>query len=206
MKIALIVAGGWLAVTTLLTLASGWYRLAARYPNRIDEPLLRIHVPSGSMGLVGMRNLLTLSPCPSGLRVSMFRLFGPFCRPFFVPWDDVAVLRTKMFFAPAARLQFGKPIAGTLAVEAYIANELARAAGERWPEAGPIAEETRRDLIRRLIIQWAIMTGVAALVLTVAPLVAGVHVPISLAILFPAIGLGIATIARFVFSPVAKNR
>lgn len=41
----------WLAVTTILAVLSGWFRLMARFPNQTVEPLLRIRGQSGSMGL-----------------------------------------------------------------------------------------------------------------------------------------------------------
>jgi hypothetical protein len=83
---SLFFAGLWLTVTTLLAVLSGWFRLMARFPDQAMEPLLRIRGQSGSMGLgVGMRGILTLRVCDSGLRVGMTRIFGPFCRDFFVP-------------------------------------------------------------------------------------------------------------------------
>ena len=64
------------------------------YPDQSDEPILRLRGQSGTMGLgVGMNGVLILSVCPTGLRVGMMRVFGPFCRDFFVPWESIAVVR-----------------------------------------------------------------------------------------------------------------
>jgi nitrate/nitrite transporter NarK len=70
----------WLTVTTVLALLSGWFRLMAAYPDQSIEPILRLRGQSGTMGGVSMRSVLTLSVCPTGLRVGMMRLFGLFCR------------------------------------------------------------------------------------------------------------------------------
>lgn len=69
-----------------------------RFPDRPEErALLKLTQQSGSMGLgVEMRRILTLSTCSSGLRVSMNRLFGPFNRALFVPWEQIKVTRTRL--------------------------------------------------------------------------------------------------------------
>ena len=80
----------WLTITTILGVLSGWFRLMATFPNQPGEPLLRVRGQSGSMALgIGMKSILTLSVCSSGLRVGITRVFGPFCRDFFVPWEAI---------------------------------------------------------------------------------------------------------------------
>ena len=131
-------AAVWLAVTTTTGLLSGWFRLMARYPDQTDEPCLRSRGQSGTMGLgVGMRGILTLSVCPSGLRVGMMRVFGPFCRAFFVPWDDITVIRRTIVVRPVAELKFGAPVIGNLRISAHVADRPACAALGHWPEVGP---------------------------------------------------------------------
>ena len=198
----LFFAALWLTVTTILGMSSGWFRLMARFPNQIAEPLLRIRGQSGWMGLgVSMHGVLTLSVCPLGLRVGIMRLFGPFCRDFFVPWEAISITRKNFWFWRVAKLQFGSPSVGSLAIPAYVANRLAHAAMGRWPETGSFSEEKRRDTLRRLLTQWAVITGIAALFFTIVPLAAappGARPPIVVAILFPAIVLGVFTIIRYV--------
>jgi hypothetical protein len=93
----------WLAVTTILALLSGWFKLTTEFPDQSIEPILRLRGQSGTMGLgVGMRGILILSVCPTGLRVGMMRIFGPFCRDFFVPWESIAVVRKTVLFRPGA--------------------------------------------------------------------------------------------------------
>jgi hypothetical protein len=191
----------WLMATALLGLLSGWFRLMANYPDRTVEPILRIRGQSGTMGLgVGMHGILTLSVCPSGLRVGMIRLFGPFCRNFFVPWESICITRKTTLSWPVAELQFGNPVVGRLSVSAHVADRMARAAMGRWPEAGAFPEETRGDVFRRLLTQWAVATSFAALFFTLVPLAvapSGARPPILVAILFPAIVFGVAFIVKF---------
>jgi hypothetical protein len=195
----LFFAALWLTVTTILAILSGWFRLVARFPNQIVEPLLRIRGQSGYMGLgVSMQGILTLSVCPSGLRVGIMRVFGPFCRDFFVPWEAISITRKNVLLLwPVAKLQFGSPSVGSLTIPAHVANRLARAAMGRWPEIGPFPPDT----LRRLLTQWAVMTCAVALFITLVPLAVGptgARPPIVVAILFPAIFFGVVAIVRYV--------
>jgi hypothetical protein len=191
----------WLAVTTVLALVSGWFRLMTTFPDQLSEPSLRLRGQSGTMGSgVAMHGILTLSICQAGLRIGMVRLFGPFCRDFLVPWDVTSVSRKSFLFWPMARLEFGHPIVGTLRVSAHVANRLARAAGHSWPETGSFPAEAHGATFRRLLLQWAAITGVAALFFTIVPSVVapnGAGPPVALAILFPAIVFGMGFLWRF---------
>jgi hypothetical protein len=190
----------WLAITTFLSLSSGWFRLMLRFPNRDEPPLLQIKMTTGTMGLgVSLRGILTLSACPSGLRVGMLRLFGPFCRDFFVPWESITVTRETSLFSPGVKLHFGNPVIGTLRIRPGDAGQLAFTASGRWPKTGPSPEEGRRDFLRRLLTQWAVLTGAAALFFVVAPMLglAGDRPSLVVGILFPAIFFGVVTFVRF---------
>jgi hypothetical protein len=190
----------WLAATTTLGAISGWYRLAARYRDRSETPLLNLKNRSGSLGLVGMRSILSLGVCPSGLRVGITRIFGPFCRDFFVPWEAISVHREDGFWWSKAVLELGRPTEGRLTLSAELANRLARAAAERWPEAGPFPEESDAQAISRIFKEWALTTVLAAAFFIIAPRLAfppDAAPPILVAVLFPAIVLGVASVVRY---------
>jgi hypothetical protein len=191
----------WLAGSTILAVLSGWFRLMETYPDQSMEPILRLRGQSGRMGLgVGMNGVLNLSVCPSGLRVGIMRIFGPFCRDFFVPWENIAVTRKTFLFRPVAKLQFGNPVVGTLSIPAHIADRIARAALGCWPEKGSFPEEKRADTFRRLLVQWAVMTSLAALFFILVPLAVapvGARPPILAAILLPAVVFGFALFVKF---------
>lgn len=182
----------WLLVTTLLGFMSGWFSLMSRYPDRNEAPLLRLRGQSGSMGplSVNMSGILTLSACPSGLRVSMFRLFGVFSRSFFVPWDEISVRRKTRLFFRLAELQFGNPLTGKLSIASHVADRLARAASQDWPEEGSFPRETVGQAFSSVLKQWFAMTTFAALFFTFGPMImSGGNargVPIEIAIGFPA--------------------
>jgi hypothetical protein len=189
----------WVMFTTLLAFWSGWFRLVDQYPDQAEKPMLRLRWQSGTLGRGKMRSVLTLSACPSGLRVGMSRFMAPLCRPFFVPWEHFAIVRENTLLGPIAKLQFGNPVSGTIPLPVYAANRLARAAGKRWPEAGPFPEE-RGTYIRRILALWAIATSFMTLFvmapLAVAP--SGSGPPIFL-FLFPALFFGVGSVVRFLF-------
>jgi hypothetical protein len=124
----------WFAVTALLGFISGWYFLMRRFPDRPEAPLRTFNNQSGSIGLVGARSLLTLSVCPGGLRVGMMRIFGPFSKDFFVPWNEMSVIRKDRFFWKVTKISFGNPPVGSLTLMADLADRLAGVAGIPWPE------------------------------------------------------------------------
>jgi hypothetical protein len=100
----------WFAVTMILSFLSGWFGLMERYPDRDEIPVITLANQSGSLGLVSMRAVLKLSICPSGLRIGIMRIFGPFCRDFLVPWNEITVTRSDRVFWTVAKLSFGQPL------------------------------------------------------------------------------------------------
>ena len=70
------------------------------------------------------------------------RLFGPFCRDFLVPWEDISVVRKDRLYMKLVQLSFGWPAIGKLTLSAAVADRLALVAGSRWPETEPVPEET----------------------------------------------------------------
>ena len=189
----------WLAVTTFLAILAGWFDLAQRYPNREEAPLISLHFQSGSMRGVAMSRILRLEACPSGLRVGIWRLFGPFSRDFFVPWDDIQVQRKNRLFWKVADLRFG--YAGNLQVQDYAADRLWRAIPKQWPESGPIPVEDANQSVWAVLKPWALRTALAATFFTFAPRIfspaGSEYPPLEIAIGFPAVVFGIAAIREF---------
>ncbi len=188
-------------MTTILSYLSGWFGLMERYPDSDDIPAVTLANQSGSLGLVSMRGVLKLSVCPSGLRIGIMRIFGPFCRDFLVPWNEITVTRSDRVFWKVAKLSFGQPSNGHLRVFADVADRMARVAGKNWPEPGPFPEETVSQSFSRIAKQWAAMTSLAAVFFIVAPRLlapsAAARPPIVVAILFPAIVFGIGAMVQY---------
>jgi hypothetical protein len=141
----------WLGVTTLLGVLSGCYSLMRRYPDRAEASLLTHKYQSGSLGLVGMRGVLHLGVCASGLRIGLMRVFGPFCRNFSVPWSSISVSRKDRLFSRISVLDFGSR---SLGLPAEVAYRLVRAAGSHWPEPGLFPEEPHATVRSRLLKEW----------------------------------------------------
>ncbi len=196
----------WLVATTTLGLLSGWYSLMRKYPNREDEALLETRFQAGLMGWwISMGGILNISTCHSGLRIGIMRIFGPFSRDFFVPWEEIRVARKDWFFWQSAELQFGNPPIGRLIISAHIADRLARSIFGHWPEAGPFPEERKAQAFVGVLKQWILSTVIVALFFIIAPKFAssagsfppGAGPPVSVAIIFPAVVIGIASIFRY---------
>jgi hypothetical protein len=187
----------WLIVTTILAVLSGWFRLMEAFPDQPSDPILRLRAQSGRIGpLVSMSGVLTLSVCTAGLRVGMMRLFGPFCRDFLVPWQSIAVVRKSTFFGPVAQLQFGDPAVGELRIAGHVADRLASAAMEHWPEGGSIPPVKRSDIARRYLGHWAIATLFGALFFGAFHFAVG-GPPLLVAVLLPAVVYGIGFLVRY---------
>jgi hypothetical protein len=128
------------------------------------------------------------------------RIFGIFSRDFFVPWEEIRVERKDRFLQRTAELRFGNPTVGKLSIPAYTADRLARSALGRWPETGPFPEETNNRVLASIVKEWAAYTFLAALFFIIVPRLAstkGNYPPISVAILFPAVVMGIVSLFKY---------
>ena len=108
--------GMWLLVTTVLWFFSGWPTLSERFPDRLERPLQVLRFQSARLGKGGPWNpwgavsyggCLRFDICAGGLRVRIWRIYGPFSKPFFVPWDKIAVEEKRFLFLRSYRLTFG---------------------------------------------------------------------------------------------------
>jgi hypothetical protein len=127
---AALFVGAWLAVTGLLGVMSGWFRLQSHYPASGEEPLRTLRAESGVMGTVQFHGCLVLSACPSGLRVAVWPLFGPLEKPFIVPWAEIHAQHVPSMFGASAQLSFGDDI-GSMRIKAKSWEMLAAVARAR---------------------------------------------------------------------------
>ena len=77
-------------------------------------------------GNVNYGNCLRFDVCKSGFRVKVWRKFGPFERPFLVPWDRIVVDERKILFLRYFRLSFGDPSLSALTVSRRAFQNIAR--------------------------------------------------------------------------------
>jgi hypothetical protein len=148
-------AGMWLFVTTILAVKAGWYDLARKYPNRDEKPILRTLFQSGRMSSVSMSSILRLEVCASGLRIGIWKLFGPFSRDFLVPWNEIHVERKNGILWGTAKLTFGGGPQDLVLMD-YLANRLARSVPGRWPETGSFAKDTLGQAVWSTFKVWGV--------------------------------------------------
>jgi hypothetical protein len=123
--------------------ASRWFSLLEAFPAQPVEPVLQLRAQNGKIGGVRMIGVLELGVCPTGLRVGLMWPLAVYWTDFFVPWDSITVIRPPIFRS-VVRLQFGKPAIGTLRVSKSVADRLAAAAQQRWPETTARAGDMAR--------------------------------------------------------------
>ncbi len=127
----------WLTVTTILAKVSGWFAMQTRFPVRPVQVLRKLHFQSAAMGKgagtpgTNFNGVLSISICAEGLQIDIMRIFGPFCRAFFVAWEDITFTPRKTFFGTVTALSFGSPAIATLTARRRLADAIqaARADG-----------------------------------------------------------------------------
>jgi hypothetical protein len=195
----------WLCMSTLLMTFAGWRRLEARYPDTGEPALLTLRGRSGSMGMgVSMNGILRLSACRSGLRIGIWRIFGPFQRPFLVPWDHITATPKTMFFMRRVRLSFGAPEVGQLTIDdrswgALLAqpHDGGRQLAATMPQPTP-----RRRAELSLLAQWLAMTAFAGTFFAVVSRLGGAPgLPLAMSYGFPGTVFGVATFVRYLRRP-----
>jgi hypothetical protein len=193
-----IFIGMWFTVTTLLSFLSGWFTLMRDYGDADERPILKLTWQSATMGLgVGLNSILRLEVCPSGLRLGIMRLFGPFCRDIFIPWNDIAVTRRSFLGLTFAILRFGGRGFPKLTLRGPLADRLAQASQGRWPESSIPPPPTRGKVVTDIFFQWLAVTAFAGAFFSLAPrLVGGAGPPLTVAIGFPAAVFGVVSLGR----------
>lgn len=200
----LIFAALWLSVTTLLGGLSGWFALQRRYDRGTERSALTLHMLSGTMGVgVRLNGVLTLSACQSGLRISIWRIFGLFQRPFFVPWQEVHCQSVDRFFQPMSKLVFGSPAVGHLIINRSAWQRLSCIAGDQvQDDAGDHLPTSLlgRKIAQAMVLQWAMATaGATAFFYFVSHIEhSGSSMPLAVCFGFPATVLGLTQVARYI--------
>jgi len=186
----------WVAITAVLGVFSGWFKLQARFPSNDETPLLRLRMQSGRMYSVNLNSVLTLDACTSGLRVSLWKMFGPFQRPFQLPWSQIEAEPVTRFLEPKIRLHLGQPEVGRLTIDLRTWERLSAAS---QGTTSPIGIVTMKRLERAFLFQWLASTLVVGGMFTVAYVSEGRSDPGSLAtcFVFPAVAFGVFQFIRY---------
>ena len=188
----------WIMVTAMFGLFSGWFRLQRQFPRSDETALLRLRMQSGMMGWIHLNGILTLDACASGLRVGVWKLFGPFQRPFEIPWDQIEAEQVSPFLlGPMTRLRFGRPEVGRLAINLR-AWERLKAASQGM--AAPLTRATAKRIERGLFLQWVVatlLTGTIFLVIGGSEDSSATSSAVALCYGFPAAFFGFTQLVRY---------
>jgi len=182
----------WLPITALLGWLTGWFGLMRRYPDNKDQALVSPRLLSGTIGGI---QVLNLGACPSGLRVAMTRLFGPFLRPFLVPWCEVSAAPSSFLFLPMIKLTFGTSDRPALWIYARTWDQLLERAPAAAPHPQSLPQFTNQDLLKGLAVQWMIMTALPASFFYFSPSPPDLSVGACIGV--PALLVGCAQIIRY---------
>ncbi|HEX3677519.1 MAG TPA: hypothetical protein VHU79_09040 [Sphingomicrobium sp.] len=201
--IPILFVGMWLFGTTTIGFLSGWFNLQQWYPDEGgEEPLLTLNGQSGSMGAgVGLNGVLKLRAYPSGLGLSIRRIFAPFQKPLKIPWSEIEAEASTSFFLPMVKLNLGKPANGRLKISARSWSRLVDAvpSGSSAIQMPVAVAVSAGSFARALIVQWVAMSAFASAFIaffwTRAAPRAGV--PLILCVAFPVAFLGIAQLIRY---------
>ncbi|MEO8362485.1 MAG: hypothetical protein ABI672_20835 [Vicinamibacteria bacterium] len=85
----------WLSVGSLLSILSGWSRLANRFPAEGEPPGDRLRGQVVGLGSINERNVTSLTPTAQGLYMKTMFLFRFMRRPVLVPWREIKYVRER---------------------------------------------------------------------------------------------------------------
>jgi len=96
----------WFFILWILSLTSGWRRLASRYhhPQDFQGDFLRFQ--SARMNWVNFSSVLNLGLNERGLYLAPMALFRPFHKPLFIPWEEIIAQPSKISLVQGYQLQF----------------------------------------------------------------------------------------------------
>jgi hypothetical protein len=124
---------GIVGVLWLLSLISGWRKLAQRYraPRRLEGRSFSFR--SGRVGLMNYRGCLWLNADPEGLGLRNVPPFGLFEPALLIPWSELSVFVRRGWFGKATFWAKAVPSVG-VCISLQLADEVVRAAGRTLDE------------------------------------------------------------------------
>ncbi len=122
----------WVAIVTLVATLGGWKRLQEEFPDRPSAHIYkRLSMRSAQLGhpIFGASygNCLNIEVCEPGLRISVWKIFGPFSKPILFPWGKLKVEPYQWFLWRSYRLRWGEGNRNALIVYRNTAREIAEA-------------------------------------------------------------------------------
>ena len=121
----------WFFVTYMIGRVSGWFVLQERFPDRHEDPIKTLRFQSASIKQEGGKmpasfgNCLKFDICSTGLRVSLWKIFGLTSKPFFIPWSQITVTHRSLIWGGLYDFSFGRPFLATMAIREKTAKVIA---------------------------------------------------------------------------------
>ncbi|MEO1490464.1 MAG: hypothetical protein AAFR88_13675 [Pseudomonadota bacterium] len=121
----------WLIVGYAITKLTAWADLERLFPDRPDAPIAgSLHFQGAYIGRETLgpsyRGCMTYRAGPEGFRLSIWKVFAPFAKPIFVPFDAVTVETVSLRLFTMCRLKLGPHGEIWLTIAPSVARELAR--------------------------------------------------------------------------------
>jgi hypothetical protein len=105
----------WSFVCLLLSMISGWRKIAERFPGSATPTGTRFPMVTGAVGVMGYRNCLKVHVAPEGLHIAVWKMFRFGHPPLFIPWSEIRNATTrKLFFAENIVFEIGSPKVGKI--------------------------------------------------------------------------------------------
>ena len=124
----------WVVFDFLIARASGWRTLALVYPAVLAFVGQRYRFCSvGFRRGTYYRGCVTFGTCPEGLFVAVFFPFQFGHPPIFVPWSDLLVTESKIFWLRRVRLSFERAPGVWLSISPSLAVKVLQFCPSAWP-------------------------------------------------------------------------
>ena len=140
---AVIFPAFWILVTSALAEMGGWNSLERQFP---DDPSARLIERFGWRSAqfghplfgVSYSGVLTFEVCEGGLRIRVWKLFGLFSKPIFLPWDAFRTEPYQWFIWASCKIIWGPDKRDSMIIYRRLAEQLAVASGGEFgsPEQG----------------------------------------------------------------------
>jgi hypothetical protein len=108
----------------LLSVLSGWSRLAKHYPSQVEFEGKNWHHQSGHVGLIGLRRALTIGSNTVGLFLAVPRFLRTGHPPLFIPWDDITVTKRETYRYFGIQFSFLRVPGTTLQITRELGDQL----------------------------------------------------------------------------------
>ena len=124
----------WLAVSLVVSYTGGWYSLARSFRTDSTFTGMKWRGESGWMRGIGQyHNCLVIGASPEGLFLSVFFPFRIAHPPLLIPWSEVTLSKSRIFFVNIVRFRLGREYSVPFSIRESLAAKLRDAAGAAWP-------------------------------------------------------------------------